>query len=196
MALEKYYTWIGGQQVPYYEWNGHQVANEVRRIAGLGLKAAAIHLSRRVKETISIAAARAMFTYKGSTTYIALTSALPGAAPRKLSGQLRRSITWDATTDGSTARVGSNLVYARSLEFGYTAKAGTWFPFPAAALVARGLSKKKTQRAGAGEIVWIKRKVDKKIPPHPFLSVALNRYAAELALIMGQEFSSSVGRTG
>ncbi len=44
--------------------------------------------------------------------------ATPGAPPRKLSGRLRASITWEVDEAGMVARCGTNVVYARAHEGG------------------------------------------------------------------------------
>jgi phage gpG-like protein len=136
-----------------YENNAAKIAAEAERLAGRGIRAAAIFLTSRVKEIVSvpaprriaIAGKRARWVPPGTRYYVATTPAIAGAPPRKLSGQLRRTITWEYREDIKTARVGTNIVYGRRLELG----------FP------RG---HKT---------------------HPYLSVALERYKTQLALIIG-----------
>lgn len=44
--------------------------------------------------------------------------ATPGALPRKLSGRLRGSITYEVDEAGMVARVGTNVIYARAHEGG------------------------------------------------------------------------------
>jgi len=97
--------------------NAAKVAAEVKRRAGQGLKAATIFLSSRIKEILSVPAPRVLVKPKfGAPYYRATTPATPGAPPRKLSGQLRRSIAWEMRQADTVGRVGTNMVYARRLE--------------------------------------------------------------------------------
>ncbi len=104
-------------------WSSHELADEVKRSLGKGLKAAAIFLSSRVKELISVPAPRVRVLGKrgkaaGVIYYRATTPATPGAPPRKLSGRLRTSIAYEVDADGLEARVGTNVKYARRHEYG------------------------------------------------------------------------------
>lgn len=97
--------------------NAAKIAAEVKRRASQGLKAATIFLSSRVKEILSVPAPRRLVKPKhGAPYYRATTPATPGAPPRKLSGQLRRSIAWEMRQSDTVGRVGTNMVYARRLE--------------------------------------------------------------------------------
>lgn len=97
--------------------NSAKIAAEVKRKASLGLKAATIFLSSRIKEILSVPAPRKLVKPKyGAPYYRATTPATPGAPPRKLSGQLRRSIAWEMRQSDTVGRVGTNMVYARRLE--------------------------------------------------------------------------------
>lgn len=91
-----------------------QVQAEIKRRLKRGLTAGAITLSGMVKQVISVPAPRA----RTGTGYRATTRATPGAAPRKLSGRLRTSVSWDFNAQTMTARVGSNVLYARVHELG------------------------------------------------------------------------------
>jgi phage gpG-like protein len=110
-----------------YKDNTARVVAEAERLAGRGIRAAAIFLANRVKEIVSvpaprriaIAGKRAKWVPPGTRYYVATTPAIAGAPPRKLSGQLRRSITWEYREDIQTARVGTNIVYGRRLELGF-----------------------------------------------------------------------------
>lgn len=71
-----------------------EIAEEVERSAGLGLNAARMFLTSRIKEKVSEEAPRKTIKLpSGITYYIATTAATKGAPPRKLSGRLRGSIT-------------------------------------------------------------------------------------------------------
>ncbi len=100
-----------------------QIADEAARAAGRGLQAAAIFLTSRIKELISVPAPRVRVLGKrgkaaGILYYRATTPATPGAPPRKLSGDLRQRVTVEMGTDGLSAIVGANVPYARRHEFG------------------------------------------------------------------------------
>lgn len=98
-----------------------EIETEVERLVGRGLTAAAIHLSTRVKEIVSVPAPRVRVISgrrsrnPGQVGYRAATPATPGAPPRKLTGRLRASIAYEVSPGGRVARVGTNVIYARSL---------------------------------------------------------------------------------
>lgn len=99
------------------ENNADRILREVKAKARLGLKAATIFLSARVKEILSVPAPRKLVKPRFGVPYYRATSpASPGAPPRKLSGELRRSIAWEMRQNDTVGRVGTNLVYARRLE--------------------------------------------------------------------------------
>lgn len=161
--------------------NQEDVKKKILKLINTGIKAATIHLAGRVKELISEPAPRVtLYDKTGKPYYVAgwvknrpgktrqiwtgvtykkikgtnfrkreivsyePSFATPGAPPRKLSGQLRRSIAWEIRNMGAVGRVGTNTVYARRLE-----------------------------QTG-----------------HRFLTLALEKYAAEIYAIMGRSFST------
>lgn len=107
-----------------FSWYGGGVEEEIKKLAGKGLKAAAIHAVRRLKEALSIPAPRrratagpkAKWVPPGTIYYVATTKATAGAPPRKLSGTLRRSVAYEVSEDGLTARVGTSVTYGKWLE--------------------------------------------------------------------------------
>jgi phage gpG-like protein len=99
------------------------VQAEALRLAGHGLAPAAAFLAARVKEELSVPAPRRIVLgkrgkAKGVRSYRAATPATPGDPPRKLSGRLRASITYEVSPDGTKARVGTNVIYGRRHEYG------------------------------------------------------------------------------
>jgi phage gpG-like protein len=115
---------IGSQDDVSALWASQKLADEIRRALGRGLEAAAIFLAQRTKELISVPAPRVrIFGQRGNVEgvkyYRAKTKATPGAPPRKLSGVLHASITWEKKADSGeiVARVGTNVEYARRLEY-------------------------------------------------------------------------------
>lgn len=94
-----------------------KIIREVQERAKKGLKAATIWIASKVKELISVPAPRALVKPKfGAPYYRATERATPGAPPRKLSGELRRSIAWEMRSNDTVGRIGTNKVYARPLE--------------------------------------------------------------------------------
>ena len=93
------------------------MAGDLRRRAGKGLAAGAIYLSGQIKSVLSVPAPRRrVLSRAGVVYYVATEKALPGAPPRKLSGALRRSITWAWIAKDLKVRVGTNIVYGGALE--------------------------------------------------------------------------------
>ncbi len=96
-----------------------RITEQVQRRAGAGVKAAAIFLAARLKETVSVPAPRKrVVSGMGDISYRATMRAVRGAPPRKLSGRLRQSITYamfipNRGTKPTAAVVG---VKARSLK--------------------------------------------------------------------------------
>jgi hypothetical protein len=113
---------------------GKDVTREIRKIAARGVRAAAIHATRRLKEVLSEPAPRRrVLRYKRIRLqvgrkivervvpiieYVATVKATRGAYPRKLSGHLRRSITYEYVESRyeQMARVGTNVKYGLYLE--------------------------------------------------------------------------------
>lgn len=92
------------------------------------LSRAAIHLTNKVKENLSVPVPRLKRYQKGAVRYVTsrgkgvwVTRATPGAMPRKFEGRLRGSITWEILSDNAgnmIGRVGTNVKYARRHEDG------------------------------------------------------------------------------
>jgi phage gpG-like protein len=87
----------------------------MRARAVRGLTAAAVHLTKRLKEVLSSPAPRTRVTARsgalaGSVYYRATSPATPGAPPRKLTGRLRASVSYLVDAAGLRARVGTNVI--------------------------------------------------------------------------------------
>lgn len=104
-----------------------KIAAQVQKRAGAGVKAAAVFLAARVKEAVSVPAPRKRVVNKlGDIRYVATQRAIPGAPPRKLSGKLRQSVTYElpGVTDklrasavvGVKARSRNGFNYPKRLE--------------------------------------------------------------------------------
>ena len=91
-------------------WHGPSVAKKIDSGMQRNLTKAALFVVRKVKESLTIA---------GPTKTNPGTSASsPGQPPHRRTGTLARSITHEVTA--TTARVGTNVKYARALELGYS----------------------------------------------------------------------------
>ena len=105
--------------------NLQQLLREVDRRIGRGLSAAAVYLTNKTKEKVSLPAPRKLIGTRQLEIhgrmqtvrhYRAKTPATPGAYPRKLSGAFRRSLTWQYDSGRMAARFGTNIIYGRQLE--------------------------------------------------------------------------------
>lgn len=100
-----------------------EIQAEAERLVGKGILAAAIFLKNRFQEVLSVPAPRVSVIGRrgkmsGVRYYRATSPATPGAPPRKLSGTLRRGQTYEISSDGKEARIGTNIVYAARHEYG------------------------------------------------------------------------------
>ena len=128
-------------------WKGDQVQKQIQAEMARRLKAAAYLVTNRAKELLSVEGTgvrvhepgqgrgrngktgryqkrkgKLVETPAGSRAkrvYGAFPSA-PGEPPRKQTGVLRGSVTWELVQQGmkATARVGTNIVYGKYLELG------------------------------------------------------------------------------
>lgn len=135
-----------------------RIATQVQKRAASGTLNAAIFLSARLKETVSVPAPRKrVVNNAGDIRYVATTRAVRGAPPRKLSGKLRQSITYGLVgvtgqATKTTKRLGTAVV-------GVKARGANGFNYPAF-LESHG---------------------------HPFMSTTVRRYRADLVTIVGDK---------
>lgn len=117
-------------------WNGDKFYKAFQDDQVKRMTRAAIYLTREIKQNISIAAKKvkvppAFASGEGNNARSTLTGRFvkkvtikqrskPGEFPRKDFGELRRSITYEIvkTANNVLARVGTNKIYGRYLEFG------------------------------------------------------------------------------
>jgi hypothetical protein len=97
------------------------VVREVERRLLRALRAGCITLANRTRELVSVPAPRKRVLGRrgrnaGIVYYRAATPAAPGAPPRKVSGQFRRSIAWEVDAARMVGRVGTNAKQGRRLE--------------------------------------------------------------------------------
>ncbi len=100
-----------------------RIAKQVEARAGKGLTQCAVFLSSRVRETLSEPAKRKkVISRTGDIYYRAASPAIYGAPPRKLTGRLRASVTWqmDGTKRalvGVRARSEKGFNFPKHLEY-------------------------------------------------------------------------------
>lgn len=98
-------------------WRTDKVLAEVERRLNRGLTAGANVLLNRIKEKLSVPAPRVLVTSKkGIPYYRATTRATPGAPPRKLSGRLRASGSYEVDIAERNTRIVFNTIYAIPLD--------------------------------------------------------------------------------
>jgi phage gpG-like protein len=106
------------------EWRGldslgEDILAELRPRAAQAVERSVIHLTGEVQRTL--AGKRTGRSYKVSKTGRLHIASAPGEPPAVLTGRLRQSIAFTAPEwEGNTvsARVGTNVAYARRLEYG------------------------------------------------------------------------------
>lgn len=83
---------------------------------------AALVVSRRAKELLSVAGTavrpRATRKHRKGSRITGAVRSKPGEPPRKQTGRLRASVTYEADEKALTARVGTNVKYGKYLELG------------------------------------------------------------------------------
>lgn len=104
------------------DWRGDEAIDHCRRRAVQLITRAAIEVTRRAKELLSVAGTArrtraAKGRRKGSRVYGATRSAA-GEPPRKQTGRLRASVTYEVDERALSARVGTNVEYGKHLELG------------------------------------------------------------------------------
>jgi HK97 gp10 family phage protein len=103
------------------EWHGKEAMDHVRQRAFQFLTRAAITVSRRAKELLSVPGTAYSSGHgggrKGKRVYGAVRSE-PGEPPRKQTGRLRASVTYEVDESSLSARVGTNVTYGKYLELG------------------------------------------------------------------------------
>lgn len=100
-------------------WNGDAAMEHVRGLAVGFITRAAIEVNRRAKELLSIPGTAVSIAkgQRGKRLDDQVRSA-PGEPPRKQTGRLRGSVTYEVDEKTMSARVGTNLPYGKDLELG------------------------------------------------------------------------------
>lgn len=117
-------------------WNGDDFLNQFKAEANKRIARAAIHLSREIKQNISVAVVKGKsggantsysksakrFRHNQTGQFVKarrfIVRSKPGEFPRKVFGELRRSVTYTVNKNNATARVGTNKIYGKYLELG------------------------------------------------------------------------------
>jgi phage gpG-like protein len=107
------------------EWHGDAALQHVRSKAAAWIRRACITVARRAKELLSVAGTAVRSgvgrdrkgRFKGSRITGAVRSQ-PGEPPRKQTGRLRASVTYEVDEATLSGRVGTNVDYGRYLELG------------------------------------------------------------------------------
>jgi phage gpG-like protein len=97
------------------QWRGDELVAKLDSEMRRRLFRAAITVSRYAKKLISVAGTG---IGKSGRRRYGVNPSAPGEPPHKQFGRLRASVTHEVS--GSTARVGTNVVYGRFLELGTT----------------------------------------------------------------------------
>lgn len=104
--------------MPHLEWHGDEAASRIRKRSVQFLTRAAIAVSRRAKELLSVAG-----TGSGGRDsqgrfkrVYGANPSKPGEPPRKQTGRLRASVSYEVDEGSLSARVGTNVDYGRILE--------------------------------------------------------------------------------
>lgn len=100
------------------EWNGDDFLAEIKGNLGDNLEAAAIYLQEKIKMAINRSQPYDRWVGEKGVYYKGQDPSGPDEPPKKVRGDLQRSIAYEMSDDRSTAFVGSNLDYALFLELG------------------------------------------------------------------------------
>lgn len=100
-----------------YEFNDNLIAALEKRLQD-NLEKAANHLVNKVKEKVNEAEPYQIYRGKQGIWYHGLDPSTMNKPPKKIRGDLQRSITYEMVDNRTGAKVGSNLDYARYLELG------------------------------------------------------------------------------
>lgn len=95
-------------------WQGKKITREIRGLMGKRLEKAA----RMLRNYARVKSSRSQPTRGVGTLKRGLDPSKPGEYPKVVSGTHRRMIAFEVDRKTLTARIGSNLVYARHLELG------------------------------------------------------------------------------
>lgn len=96
----------------------NQAIQKIQAELGKRVEKAAIHLTNAVKVKLNRSQPYHITTGPSGKHYHGEDPSLPGEPPKKITGFLQRSITYEMGEDKLSAKVGTNLNYGRHLELG------------------------------------------------------------------------------
>lgn len=99
------------------EWNDACI-DDIEKQLAKNLEKAAIHLVNKIKVKVNRSQPYHIVRGKKGRYYVGDDPSKPGEAPKKVRGDLQRSITYEMADDKLSAKVGTNLVYGFWLELG------------------------------------------------------------------------------
>lgn len=91
---------------------------DITQELGRRVEKAAIHLTNKMKEKVNRSQPYHIGKGKKGRYYHGEDPSKPGEAPKKIRGDLQRSITYEMAPDKQSAKVGTNLDYGAYLELG------------------------------------------------------------------------------
>lgn len=99
-------------------WNGDDFMKELEGGLEKNLEKAAIHLTNQIKKKLNRSQPYTIGNGPKGKHYHGQDPSAPGEAPKKIRGDLQRSITYAMGDDKKSAQVGTNLDYGAALELG------------------------------------------------------------------------------
>ncbi len=96
---------------------------KLKKQLAANLEKALMHVEEKVKRKISQGQPYRLRHSPSGEYYVGLAPSAPGQPPKLLRGDLRRSYAYELDRAALVGRVGTNLFYAKTLEFGN--RAGT-----------------------------------------------------------------------
>ena len=100
-------------------WHGDEAIRRVNGTMVQRLQGAAMYVRGEARKNISVGQpTRLTHPVAGGSRRVGLEPSAPGEYPKKVTGQLRQSVSWEVDEKRLTARVGTNLDYGMWLELG------------------------------------------------------------------------------
>src|SRR4051812_44450187 len=96
------------------QWFGPAALEHVKGKTNIAIRRAALAVNRRAKELLSVAGTGRVKGKKAGP----VTHSAPGEPPKKQTGRLRASVTYEMDEATMKARIGTNVKYGKHLELG------------------------------------------------------------------------------
>jgi len=100
--------------------NSREMEAQLRKEMGRRLERAAIYLTDRLKQTLSVAPGEIKRYGKSGVYYKGIPASSPGEPPHKVTGSLRASIGYDMASDRQSVKIGTSEAVGAYLETGTT----------------------------------------------------------------------------